>query len=369
MSRAESERPLRDRAASQVEIERLRARIDAVDDAILAQLNERAELVGQVGREKQAEGSAVYEPTRERRIIERLRAGNPGPFPSAGIAPVFREIISATRSLEEAIRVAYLGPEGTFLLFEGDGIVSAASWEKTGDERVGRVAFVATAPSHRRHGHAATLLGRCEEQARRAGRERLRTGPFVDSRYEPACRLFEHCGFQVHALEQSDMTMETDIEQWEPREPALPDGYQLVRFHDGDEQAWCDLKAAVFGGSSTVEWFRQRFRDQPNFDPDGWFFVEHDGRKVGMAGAIVWFEDAAMARPSGALIEWVGLLPEERGKRLGKALVVACLNYLKERAVRPNCLVTQYFRRGAVGLYEKFGYRVVRECRRYEKAL
>src|SRR5262245_47505934 len=114
MSRAESDRPVRDRGGAPREIERLRARIDAVDDAILAQLNERAELVAQVGRAKQAEGSAVYEPTRERRIVERLRAQNPGPFPSAALAPVFREIISGTRSLEEPIRVAYLGPEGTF---------------------------------------------------------------------------------------------------------------------------------------------------------------------------------------------------------------------------------------------------------------
>jgi chorismate mutase/prephenate dehydratase len=43
-----------------------------------------------------------------------LCADNPGPFPSAGIGPVFREIISATRSLERVLRVAYLGPEGTF---------------------------------------------------------------------------------------------------------------------------------------------------------------------------------------------------------------------------------------------------------------
>jgi chorismate mutase / prephenate dehydratase len=114
MSRPDSDRPLRDRGASQVEIERLRARIDAVDDSILARLNERAELVAQVGAAKQAEGVAVYEPTRERRIVDRLRAANPGPFPSAALAPVFREIISGTRSLEEAIRVAYLGPEGTF---------------------------------------------------------------------------------------------------------------------------------------------------------------------------------------------------------------------------------------------------------------
>ena len=114
MSRAESDRPDRDRGASQIEIERLRARIDAVDDAILAQLNERAALVQEVGRAKQAGGNSVYEPTREMRIVDRLRTDNAGPFPAEGLAPVFREIISATRSLEAPVCVAYLGPEGTF---------------------------------------------------------------------------------------------------------------------------------------------------------------------------------------------------------------------------------------------------------------
>jgi chorismate mutase/prephenate dehydratase len=114
MSRPKSSQPSRDPGASRVEIERLRARIDAVDDAILERLNERAALVVQVGQLKQGEGTAVYEPTRERRIVERLRADNAGPFPDDGLGPVFREIISASRSLEEPIRVAYLGPEGTF---------------------------------------------------------------------------------------------------------------------------------------------------------------------------------------------------------------------------------------------------------------
>jgi chorismate mutase/prephenate dehydratase len=96
------------------ELDDLRERIDAVDRAILERLNERARLVGAVGRLKQARGAAVYAAGRERDIVDALRRENPGPFPEAGIAPVFREIISATRSLESPIRVAYLGPEGTF---------------------------------------------------------------------------------------------------------------------------------------------------------------------------------------------------------------------------------------------------------------
>jgi len=95
-------------------LERLRSRIDEVDRGLLERLNERARLVREVGRLKAARGEAVYDGAREREIVERLRKGNPGPFPDEGIAPVFREIVSATRSLEAPVRVAYLGPEGTF---------------------------------------------------------------------------------------------------------------------------------------------------------------------------------------------------------------------------------------------------------------
>ncbi len=96
------------------ELDALRARIDAVDRSLLAALNERAELVREVGVLKQRTGTPVYEAGREKSIVSRLEAENPGPFPHAALAPVFREIISATRSLEEEQRIAFLGPAGTF---------------------------------------------------------------------------------------------------------------------------------------------------------------------------------------------------------------------------------------------------------------
>lgn len=98
------------------ELERLRTAIDEVDARILVCLNERAEWVQKVGELKRAAGevSPVYVASRERDLVRALRKANPGPFPDVAIAPVFREIVSATRSLEERIRVAFLGPEGTF---------------------------------------------------------------------------------------------------------------------------------------------------------------------------------------------------------------------------------------------------------------
>jgi len=103
-----------DSAADAEELTRLRAEIDRVDRAILGELDRRAALVRQVGRLKRETGTPVYRAARERDLIAALEARCEGPFPRAGVAPVFREIISATRSLEAELRVAYLGPEGTF---------------------------------------------------------------------------------------------------------------------------------------------------------------------------------------------------------------------------------------------------------------
>lgn len=102
------------READDPAIAPLRARIDEVDREILGLLNRRAELAREIGRAKARTGAPVYVAARERDLVEALRRANPGPFPDRGVAPVFREIISATRSLEREPRVAYMGPEGTF---------------------------------------------------------------------------------------------------------------------------------------------------------------------------------------------------------------------------------------------------------------
>jgi chorismate mutase/prephenate dehydratase len=113
---ANSGQPRRASAGSEAAatLAELRRRIDAIDSEILEKLNDRARVVLEVGALKRRTGDPVYSSTRERAIVDRLTAENPGPFPAEGIAPAFREIVSATRSLEDALPVAYFGPEGTF---------------------------------------------------------------------------------------------------------------------------------------------------------------------------------------------------------------------------------------------------------------
>ncbi|BDG06307.1 prephenate dehydratase [Anaeromyxobacter oryzae] len=94
----------------------LRTLIDAIDERILALLNERARIAAEVGEHKRAaQPSAPFHvPAREREILARLEALAAGPFPREAIRPVFQEIMSACLSLERPLRVAFLGPEGAF---------------------------------------------------------------------------------------------------------------------------------------------------------------------------------------------------------------------------------------------------------------
>ncbi len=99
--------------ADAAELRRLREQIDAVDRSLLHQLNQRAALVEAVGRLKAGRRDLVYRAGRERDLVDALIRENAGPFPSAALPAVYREIISAMRSLEARLRVAYLGPAGT----------------------------------------------------------------------------------------------------------------------------------------------------------------------------------------------------------------------------------------------------------------
>jgi chorismate mutase/prephenate dehydratase len=93
------------------ELGKLRKEIDGIDDELLQLVNRRAGLAQRIGHVKK--GGPVYRPEREAEILRRVSSAR-GVLPKERIVAVFREVISACRGLEQAIRVSYLGPEGTF---------------------------------------------------------------------------------------------------------------------------------------------------------------------------------------------------------------------------------------------------------------
>lgn len=84
------------------ELDALRERIDDLDRAIVALLNERATLAIEAGRAKTAAGrEAVRDPEREREVLLRVAMANEGPLPQADLLEVYRAIIEALVALEE----------------------------------------------------------------------------------------------------------------------------------------------------------------------------------------------------------------------------------------------------------------------------
>ncbi len=94
----------------------IRERIDSVDARIHALLNERARFAQLVGISKSASGKAVdfYRPEREAEVLRKALERNEGPLRNEEIARLFREIMSACLAQQEPLKVAFLGPEGTF---------------------------------------------------------------------------------------------------------------------------------------------------------------------------------------------------------------------------------------------------------------
>ncbi|MGH7269747.1 MAG: prephenate dehydratase, partial [Polyangiaceae bacterium] len=91
----------------------LRTRIDGIDDRILSLLDERAGAMADVAAAKRGAELPTYDPDRERRVLDRL-SSRAGRFPAEAIRAVYREVMSACLALQEPLKVAYLGPEGTF---------------------------------------------------------------------------------------------------------------------------------------------------------------------------------------------------------------------------------------------------------------
>jgi chorismate mutase/prephenate dehydratase len=98
------------------DLAQVRTQIDAVDEKIHALINERAQLAQVVGASKTLAGQTAefYKPEREAQVLRMARARNKGPLRDEEVLRLFREIMSACLAQQEPLKVAFLGPEGTF---------------------------------------------------------------------------------------------------------------------------------------------------------------------------------------------------------------------------------------------------------------
>ncbi len=99
---------------SSPELDKLRKQINEIDQNILDLIAKRSDVVKAVGELKNKSNSFIYVPEREKQIFEKLKKMNNTDLPSESVVAIFTEIISACRSLEKKLKIAYLGPEASF---------------------------------------------------------------------------------------------------------------------------------------------------------------------------------------------------------------------------------------------------------------
>jgi chorismate mutase len=87
-----------ERGAAQVD--EYRRRIDQIDDQLMKLLNARSACAVEIGRIKRRIAMAVYQPEREKWILDRVERNNPGPLDSGAVRRVFERVIDEGRRLE-----------------------------------------------------------------------------------------------------------------------------------------------------------------------------------------------------------------------------------------------------------------------------
>jgi chorismate mutase/prephenate dehydratase len=116
MKRRKRAAPTGKGAAAPLDLEKVRGQIDSIDEKIHALINDRARLAQLVGISKTREGRTVdfYRPEREAQVLRMARERNCGPLRDEEVLRLFREIMSACLAQQEPLKVAFLGPDGTF---------------------------------------------------------------------------------------------------------------------------------------------------------------------------------------------------------------------------------------------------------------
>jgi len=92
----------------------LRTEIDRIDKELVQVLNRRAEISLQIGQVKQKQGIEIWSATREEEVIAKVLATSQGPLPADSLRIIYRELMSSSRSLQQALRIAYLGPKYSY---------------------------------------------------------------------------------------------------------------------------------------------------------------------------------------------------------------------------------------------------------------
>lgn len=149
--------------------------------------------------------------------------------------------------------------------------------------------------------------------------------------------------------------------------PALPDGFQIRPLNGRSEiDAYVTLHRAVFQSESMTTAWRERTLCHPAYQPDcDLVLVDPHGQLAGFC--IGWYAPTGPDQQPAGQIEPMGIRADVRGRGLGKALLLDCLDRLRSAGATALFVETDSDRDAAFRLYQSVGFHVVRDVIVYRK--
>ena len=135
--------------------------------------------------------------------------------------------------------------------------------------------------------------------------------------------------------------------------------FNIRNYKNGDENYWAEIEYKI-GDFSSVEEAKEYFVQKYNSDElaEKCFFAEtSDGKVVG--SCIAWYDQKDNAIVSS--LHWLAVLPAHQNNGIGRALVIAVMNYYKENNLLPVYLHTQPWSYKAIKLYYSLGFNIQQE--------
>lgn len=242
-----------------------------------------------------------------------------------------------------------------------DGNLISVADALMNESEQGIIRWACADPRYRDGGHSLGPLRACVANLKERGAKQIHVSEWIDAPYRRLLADLESDGIQV---KHDQLILRLDMRDYLQQPPIVKPGYQIRPFRDGDEVTWADVKNDIFGSHSLPdEFWIQQFLGvdmETDFDPQGFFFAEHDGQPVGICAGIVLHDRTKIGGTYPGGIGWTGVKAAHRGKGLGRALMTHSVNFLQDRGIAVTEVGTQFYRTTAVNLYESLGFQIHR---------
>jgi mycothiol synthase len=132
--------------------------------------------------------------------------------------------------------------------------------------------------------------------------------------------------------------------------PAMPRGYALRCFRDGDERAYEELFETAWPDKGTLTHTRKHAL------PGGFFVVEHEASRVLVSSCVAFEPESPQRHPHDGSLGWLVTDPVHAGRGLGTLVAASVTNRVVEAAYTLPWLGTEDDRLVAIGLYLRLGW-------------